>query len=59
MNFRSARVQSHLPSLHWCKLEEIIEDEKITDKGAREVQEQVEDGEEVLNPDNANLMKIA
>jgi len=32
---------------------EIIEDEKKTDQGAREVQEQVEDGEEVLDPDNS------
>jgi len=32
------------------QLKEIIEDEKNTDKGAREVQEQVEDGEEVLDP---------
>jgi len=36
------------------QLKEIIEDEKRTDQGAREVQEQVEDGEEVLNPDNAS-----
>jgi len=34
------------------QLKEIIEDEKKTDQGAREVQEQVEDGEEVLYPDN-------
>jgi uncharacterized protein YdeI (YjbR/CyaY-like superfamily) len=34
------------------QLKEIIEDEKETDQGAREVQEQVEDGEKVLNPDN-------
>jgi hypothetical protein len=33
-------------------LKEIIEDEKKTDQGAREVQGQVEDGEEVLDPDN-------
>jgi len=33
------------------QLKEIIEDEKKTDKDAREVQEQV-DGEEVLDPDN-------
>jgi len=33
---------------------EIIEDEKNTDKGAREVQEQVEDGEEVLDPENTS-----
>jgi len=32
------------------QLKEIIEDKKNTDKSAREVQEQVEDGEEVLDP---------
>ena len=36
------------------QLKEFIEDEKNTDKGAREVQEQVEDGEEVLDPDNTS-----
>jgi len=36
------------------QLKEIIEDEKNTDKGAREVQEQVEDGEEVLHPANTS-----
>jgi len=36
------------------QLKEIIEDEKNTDKGAREVQEQVEDGEEVLVPANTS-----
>src|SRR5882757_5906467 len=34
------------------QLKEIIEDEKKTDQGTREVQEQVEDGEEVLDPEN-------
>jgi len=34
------------------QLQEIIEDEKNTDKSAREVQEKVEDGEEVLDPEN-------
>jgi len=34
------------------QLKEIIEDEINTDKGAREVQEQVEAGEEVLDPEN-------
>jgi hypothetical protein len=34
------------------QLKEIIEDRKKTDQGAREVQEQVEDGKEVLDPDN-------
>jgi len=36
------------------QLKEIIEDEKKTDQGAREVQEQVEDGEEVLDSDNTS-----
>jgi hypothetical protein len=36
------------------QLKEIIEDEKNTDKDAREVQEQLEDGEEVLDPANAS-----
>ena len=36
------------------QLTEIIEDEKNTNKSAREVQEQVEDGEEVLDPDNTS-----
>jgi len=36
------------------QLEEIIEDEKKTDQGAREVQEQMEDGEEVLDPENTS-----
>ena len=34
------------------QLKNIIEDKKKTDKGPRVVQEQVEDGEEVLNPEN-------
>jgi hypothetical protein len=34
------------------QLKEIIEDKKNMDKSAREVQEQVEDGEEVLDPEN-------
>jgi len=34
------------------RLKQLIEDKKNTNKGAREVQEQVEDGEEVLDPDN-------
>jgi len=34
------------------QLNEIIEDEKNTDKGVREVQEQVQDDEEVLDPAN-------
>jgi len=33
---------------------EIIEDEIKTDQGAREVQEQVENGEEVLDPENTS-----
>jgi len=36
------------------QLKEIIEDEKQTDQGSREVQEQVEDGQEVLDPDNTS-----
>ena len=39
---------AHLPLE---QLKEIIEDEKNTEQGAWEVQEQVKDGEEVLNPD--------
>jgi hypothetical protein len=38
------------------QLKEIIEDEKNTDKSAREVQEQVEDGEEVLDPENTSAV---
>jgi hypothetical protein len=36
------------------QLKEIIEDEMKTYQGLREVQEQVEDGEAVLNPDNTS-----
>jgi len=36
------------------QLKEIIEDEKDTDKSARDVQEQVEAGEEVLDPENTS-----
>jgi len=36
------------------QLKEILEDQKNTDKGAREVKEQVEDGEEVINPANTS-----
>ena len=36
------------------RLKDIIEDEKNTDKGGREVEEQVEDGEGVLNPENTS-----
>jgi hypothetical protein len=36
------------------QLKEIIEDKKKTNQGAREVQEQVEDGEEVLDPENTS-----
>jgi len=44
------------PSAHLTteQLKEIIEDEKKTDHGAREVQEQVEDGEEVLDLENTS-----
>jgi hypothetical protein len=34
------------------QLKEILEDDMNTDKGAREVRKQVEDGEEVLDPAN-------
>jgi uncharacterized protein YdeI (YjbR/CyaY-like superfamily) len=43
----SAQLTSH-------QLTEIIEDEKNTDQGAREVQQHVEDGEEVLDPANTS-----
>ena len=36
------------------QLKEIIEDEKKTDQGSAEVQEQVDDGEEDLDPDNTS-----
>jgi phosphosulfolactate synthase (CoM biosynthesis protein A) len=36
------------------QLNEIIEYQKNTDKSAREVQEQVEKGEEVLDPENTS-----
>jgi hypothetical protein len=36
------------------QLKEIIDDEIKTDQGARQVQEQVEDGEEVLDPENTS-----
>jgi hypothetical protein len=36
------------------QLKEIIENEKKTDQGATDVQEQVEDGEGVLDPDNTS-----
>jgi len=36
------------------QLKEIIEEEMKTDQGSREVQEQLEDGEEVLDPDNTS-----
>jgi hypothetical protein len=38
------------------QLEEIIEDKMKTGKSAREVQEPVEDGEEVLDPANTSLV---
>jgi len=40
------------------QLKEIIEDEKNMDEGAREGQEQVEDGEEVLDPANSSSVMI-
>jgi hypothetical protein len=36
------------------QLTEIIEDEKNTDNRAREVQEQVEDGEKAVNAENTS-----
>ena len=36
------------------QLKEIIENEKKTDQGSRVVQEQVEDGKEVPDPDNTS-----
>jgi len=36
------------------QLKEIIEDEKNTDNSAREVQEQEEDGEQVLDAENTS-----
>jgi hypothetical protein len=41
------------------QLKEIIENEKNTVKSAREVQEQVEDGEAVLNPENTSAVLSA
>jgi len=38
------------------QLKEIIEDKKKTDKSAKQVQEQVEDGEEVLDPANTSAV---
>jgi len=38
------------------QLKVIIEDKKNTDKSAREVQEQVEDGEEVLDPEHTSAV---
>jgi hypothetical protein len=34
------------------QLKEIVENEKKTDQRSKEVQEQVEDGEDLRNPDN-------
>jgi hypothetical protein len=36
------------------QLKEIIDDEMMTDQGSRQVQEQVEDGKAVLDPDNTS-----
>jgi len=36
------------------QLKEIIEDERNTDKSAREVPEQVEDGGEIIDPENTS-----
>jgi len=48
------RSMSQSPQLSSDQLTEIIQDEKTTNRGAREVQEQVEDGEEVHNPDDTS-----
>ena len=55
MSFRSAGVWAHLPNCPVKQLKVIIEDEKKTDQGSREVQEQV-GGVEVLDPENASLV---
>jgi len=39
------------------KLKEVIEDAKNTDTSAREVQDQVENGEEVLDPENTSSVQ--
>jgi hypothetical protein len=39
------------------QLNEIIEDEKNPDNSAWEVQEQVDDGEEVLDPENTSSVR--
>jgi len=44
-------LSAHLMSL---QVNEIIQDEKNTDKSAREVQEQVEDGGDALDPENTS-----
>jgi len=43
------------PSAHLTseQLKEIIEDKKKTGQRSRDIQEQMEDGEEVLEPDNS------
>jgi hypothetical protein len=38
------------------QLKEIIVDENMTNQGAREIQEQVEDGEEVLDAENTSSL---
>jgi len=40
------------------KLKEIIEDKKNTEKSAKQVQEQVADGEDVLDPENWSSVVI-
>jgi len=50
--FQECRSMSPSAQLTSEQLTEIIEDEKKTKNGAREVQKQVEDGAEVLNPEN-------
>jgi len=45
------------PQLISEQVKEIVEDEKNTDKSESEVQEQLEDGEEVLNPENTSSVQ--
>jgi len=54
--FQEHRNMSPSAQLTCEQLKQIIEDEKNTDKGAREVEEQVEDSEEVL--DRANTSSV-
>jgi len=46
------------PKRQLAQLKENIEDKNITNKGAREVQDQMVNGDEVLNPDNTSSVLI-